>query len=122
MHKIEVRTGNLFDSIKNNEQFDLILFNPPYLPITDKDKKSRWLEKAWDGGKNGRKIIDQFLVKFNEHLKENGRVQMIQTSLSNYEKTFNFLKKQGFIVNIEAKKKFPFEIITLIIIQKSPLS
>ncbi|NVM00865.1 MAG: tRNA (adenine(22)-N(1))-methyltransferase TrmK [Candidatus Helarchaeota archaeon] len=116
--KIEIRTGNLFDPIKNDEKFDLILFNPPYLPISEKEKQKEWLERAWDGGKNGREIIDKFLQQFEYYLKKNGRVQMIQTSLSNYEKTIDYLKKRDFATKIEAEKKFFFEKLVLLTIQK----
>lgn len=116
--KIEIRQGDLFGPIKDNERFDLIIFNPPYLPIPKEEKKEDWLEKAWNGGESGRDIIDRFLVQFENFLKKEGRVQMIQTSLSNYEKTYDFLIKRGFIAKIEAEKKFPFEKIVLFLIER----
>ena len=117
-HKIEVRQGNLFHPIKVSEKFDLILFNPPYLPISDEEKKHDWLEKAWDGGKNGRDIIDNFLEKFENFLKKDGRVQMVQTTLSNVQKTLDFLKKRNFFVEIQAEKKFLFEKILVLQVKK----
>lgn len=116
--KIEIRQGDLFDPIKIDEKFDIIIFNPPYLPIPKEEKKGDWLEKAWNGGENGRDIIDRFLSQFENFLKEDGRVQMIETSLSNYKKTYDCLIKYGFITEIEAEKKFAFEKIVLFLIKK----
>ncbi|MDO8538767.1 MAG: methyltransferase, partial [archaeon] len=48
-----IRKSNLFESIP--EKFDLILFNPPYVPTNE----IKFAET--DGGKLGRKIIDEFL-------------------------------------------------------------
>ncbi len=115
---IEIRTGNLFDPIRNDEKYDLILFNPPYLPISGNNKQNEWLERAWDGGETGREIIDKFLIQFNNYLKRKGRVQMIQTSLSDYEKTIDFLKARDFSVKIKARKKFFFEELVLLTVQK----
>jgi len=116
--KVEARLGNLFEPINNNEQFDLILFNPPYIPIDDSERKLDWIEKAWDGGKNGREIIDKFLNDFENYLKDNGRVLMIQTSLSNYENTVENLKNRGLFVEILEEIKFPFERIAILLIKK----
>ena len=114
-NKIEVRKGFLFEPILPGETFDLILFNPPYLP-EDKvtEKKDDWLEKAWDGGKLGRKLIDPFIKQCKIFLRPAGRVQLIQSSLSNISKSCVLLGEQGFHVEISASKSFFFETIVVI--------
>ena len=107
--KVEVREGDLFKPIKKNEKFDLIIFNPPYLPTTKKDRVKGWIEKAWDGGPTGRKIIDRFLIEVEKFLKEKGRILMVQSTLSNVEKTIQKLSKKGFSVKVLEKKAFDFE-------------
>ncbi len=111
--KVTVVRGDLFGPFSMKAKFDLILFNPPYLPVNNSEG-DEWIEKAWSGGINGREIIDKFLEKFSDHLKEKGRLLMIQSSLSNYEKTIEILKQKKFKVEIMAKKKFMFEEIVLI--------
>ena len=59
--KIEFRQGDLFQPVKLNENFSLILFNAPYLPSEPHEERS-WIGKAWAGGPNGRKIIDRFVM------------------------------------------------------------
>ncbi|MHC1591983.1 MAG: HemK2/MTQ2 family protein methyltransferase, partial [Candidatus Helarchaeales archaeon] len=46
---------DLFENIEG--RFDLILFNPPYLPIPEKERREDELERAWNGGPNGRVVI-----------------------------------------------------------------
>ena len=44
--KIEFRQGNLFQPVKANEVFSLILFNAPYLP-SEPNEENSWIEKSW---------------------------------------------------------------------------
>jgi len=111
--KIEVRQGDLFKSINANELFDLIIFNPPNLPVKEEDGKV-WLEKAWSGGVNGREIIDRFLKEFQCFLNKNGSVLMIQSSLSNKNETNKKIQKQGFHIEFLEEKKLNFEILTVL--------
>jgi len=89
--KIEVRQGDLFKSINANELFDLIIFNPPYLPVKEGEGKE-WLEKAWSGEVKGREIINQFLEEFRYFLNKKGRVLMLQSSLSDMNETNKMLQ------------------------------
>ena len=81
---IEILFGNLFEPV-GNRKFDVILFNTPYLPTEDGDVIDDTLNYAFDGGLNGRKVIDMFLDEVGNHLNDGGIVQMIQSSLSGNE-------------------------------------
>ena len=110
---VEILFGNLFEVVKNRK-FDIILFNTPYLPTENDDVIEDNLNYAFDGGLNGRKVIDLFLNEVKNHLNDGGIVQMIQSSLSDIEKTLNILDEQGFIAEIAASEHFFFEDIVLI--------
>ena len=81
---IEVRKGNLYEPVKNNERFDIIIFNPPYLPTTKEQLigGDGWYDKALDGGKTGLKITKPFLRELRFHLTNNGVAYFIYSSLS----------------------------------------
>ena len=121
--KIKLEFGDLFEPVKD-KKFDVILFNTPYLPTEEEDIIDSDLNYAFDGGSDGRKIIDRFLneVKnhlndLNEvknHLNEGGCVQIIQSSLSNTEQTLVKLDQLGFIAEVAKSEKFFFEEIVLI--------
>ena len=110
---IEILFGNLFEPVKNRK-FDVILFNTPYLPTEEDEVLDNTINYAFDGGLNGRKVIDLFLNEVGNHLNDGGIVQLIQSSLSGNEETLEKLDSLGFIAEIAASEHFFFEDITLI--------
>ena len=113
IENIEVLFGNLFEPVKDRK-FDVILFNTPYLPTDDSDVIEDTINYAFDGGLNGRKVIDLFLDEVGNHLNDGGIVQMIQSSLSGNEETLQKFDEMGFISEIAESEHFFFEDITLI--------
>jgi len=114
--KIDILVGDLFSPIKENCTFNTILFNAPYLPD---EKKGEWKSKslidyAWSGGKDGRKIIDRFLREASKHLKPGGNILLIQSTLSDTEKTMRELRRLGLQAEVIDELKTFFETITLI--------
>ena len=113
IENIEILWGNLFEVVEN-KKFDVILFNTPYLPTEDDEVLDNTINYAFDGGLNGRKVIDLFLNEVGNHLNDGGIVQMIQSSLSGNDETLAILDELGFIAEIAASEHFFFEDITLI--------
>ena len=113
IENIEILFGNLFEPVKNRK-FDVILFNTPYLPTEDGEVLDDTLNYAFDGGLNGRKVIDLFLNEVGNHLNDGGIVQLIQSSLSGNDETLEKLDELGFIAEIAESEHFFFEDITLI--------
>jgi release factor glutamine methyltransferase len=62
--------------------FDLVLFNPPYLPTDPSDRIDDWLELALDGGSSGREVIAQFLQEIPDVLAPGGRILLLISSLT----------------------------------------
>jgi release factor glutamine methyltransferase len=110
---IEIRKGNLFEPVKG-EKFDLILFNTPYLPTDDEEKINDELNAAWDGGVDGRMLIDRFIEGLPHYFNQGGIVQMVQSSLSDVNMTLKKLENLGFKVSVTARKKVFFEEIAVI--------
>ncbi len=87
--EIDFRQSDLFKKI--DENFDLIIFNPPYLPGKREFEEDVSLV---DSGE-----IKKFLKEYKNYLKENGRALLITSSLTEE-------KVEGKII---AEKKLPFE-------------
>ena len=104
--------SDLFENV--NGKFDIILFNPPYLPTSEDDKINTYLNYAFDGGKDGREILDRFIDNLPNYLKKGGVAQILQSSLSGEKETINKLKSLGFKVEISARLKVPFEELMVI--------
>lgn len=96
----QVVKGNLFSKM-NKEKFDLIVFNPPYLPEDKNEPKNSKL--ATTGGEKGSEIINEFLKNAKKFLDKNGRIFLLTSSL-----TKNILWK-GWKKKLVAKKKIFFE-------------
>jgi release factor glutamine methyltransferase len=111
--KIEFRCGDLFQPIKPNEKFSLILFNAPYLP-SEPDEERSWIGKAWAGGPDGRAVIDRFVVGVSNFLADRGRIQLVQSSLSNVNRTLDAFSEVGLEARVAAQVKVPYESIVLI--------
>lgn len=113
INNIKLEFGDLFEPIKN-EKFDVILFNTPYLPTDSNDIINDDLNYAFDGGLDGRNVIERFLNEAPNHLNDNGIIQMIQSSLSDTEKTLDTLDQLSFIAEVAKSERFFFEEIVLI--------
>jgi len=111
--RIHIITGDLFNPFREDEYFDAIIFNPPYLPIENHDS-GEWLEKAWNGGPTGREVIKRFVDEACNYLKHDGEVYIVQSSLSNIEETLNQFRKRGFTPKILAEIDLEFETLVLI--------
>jgi len=111
--KIEFRHGGLFQPIKQNERFSLILFNSPYLP-SEPDEERSWIGKAWAGGQNGRKIIDRFVMNAPHFLADGGKIQLVQSSLSDVNRTIKMFNDVNLRAMVVAQVKVPFESIVLV--------
>ena len=105
--KMSCIQGDLFAAIRNRAKFDLILFNAPYLPSEDAEDSS-WLECAWSGGPSGRRVIDRFVHDAPKYLKPEGRLLLLQSTLSNVNDTLKKLEGENLKTTIAAEKALPF--------------
>ena len=93
--------SNLFEKVKS--KFDIIVFNPPYLPEDLREPKDSRL--ATTGGKKGSEIINKFLKEAKKFLNENGKIFLLTSSLTKGIKWIGYDKKL-----LEKKKLFMEEL------------
>lgn len=111
-NRVEVIRTDLFKGIKNEKpekRFDLILFNPPYLPTSKEEKVPGWLNYAFDGGISGREILDRFLEEVKDYLKPEGKVLILISSITGLKAVREKIEELGFEVDIVERKKVSFE-------------
>ena len=109
---VEVIRTDLFRGLKPENQkasFDLILFNPPYLPTSEEEKVSGWLNYAFDGGASGRETLDRFLGEVRNYLKPGGKILVLISSITGLEAVKEKMVKMGFEVDVVGRKKISFE-------------
>ena len=106
---IEVIRTNMFDGLKAKSCFDMIIFNPPYLPTSDDEKVPGWLNYAFDGGRDGRMAVEHFLDQVCEYLAPDGVILLLISSLTGIEYVSSRMDALGFDVDIVGREKCSFE-------------
>lgn len=97
--------SNLFSKIKG--RFDIIVFNPPYLPRDKREDKESAL--ATTGGKNGDEIILRFLKQSKKHLNNKGFILLLVSTLTPKKKIERLIKKLSFSYKPIASESLMFE-------------
>jgi release factor glutamine methyltransferase len=77
---VDFFVSDLFSAVPADRRYDLIFFNPPYVP-TDVGKELQLTRRmhadsdcVWDGGPDGTAVLDEFLSQAPSHLSPGGRV------------------------------------------------
>ena len=107
--KLKTLQSNLFEKVKDS--FDLIIFNPPYLPEDEREPEDSKL--ATTGGKKGNEIIIKFLKQVKNHLNEDGKILLLFSSLTpNME-----ILLKDFKIKKLSEEKIPYETIYVYLIE-----
>lgn len=105
---IETVRGNLLDPFAA-DGFDVVLFNPPYLPTPPEMEWDDPLEAALSGGADGRRLIRPFLDDVGRVLREEGRVYLLVSSLTDIDAVCDLAATAGFGSRECTEERFPFE-------------
>lgn len=92
-----------------DDVFDVVCFNPPYLPLEAEAVREDWMEQALTGGETGRAVIEPFLDTVARVLAPGGRVYLLASSLTGLEAVATRATDAGFAVSEVATEKHPFE-------------
>lgn len=115
--RIRFVVSDLFAGL--NETYDVVVFNPPYLPEDEYDFfLDNYHRLALVGGKKGNEVIIRFLRELPQHLRPNGEVYFVLSSLSEPEEVYGLIEDLGFRYIVIASKSFFFEKILVVRIWK----
>ncbi|MDE2071767.1 MAG: methyltransferase, partial [Patescibacteria group bacterium] len=106
---VAVVASDLFSAFSPADQFDWILFNPPYLPTAELDRVKGSLNSALDGGPDGLMMVKKFISRAHAHLSPGGRILMIVSSLQPKERLEETLSKHDLEHEILREESFFFE-------------
>ena len=99
--KINCISSDLFENIK--DKFDIIIFNPPYLPQDKEKQEDKESQLITTGGKKGSEIINKFLKQAQEYLTKQGKIFLLTSNLTEDINWLNYKKR------LLEKKKIFFE-------------
>lgn len=107
-HGVETVLGDLTTAFAP-AAFDLVTFNPPYLPTTPDEEADDWMGIALSGGETGRSVIEPFLAGVGRVLAPDGRVLLLASTLSDLDAVRDRAADAGFTAETVAEDSFPFE-------------
>jgi release factor glutamine methyltransferase len=105
--KIDFLQGDLLTPLNDAEYFDLILFNAPYVP-SEENERDFWLGMSWSGGLTGRIVIDRFISQAPKHLCPQGKILLLQSTLTSTSETITNFSAHGLKTEIIASRALPF--------------
>lgn len=106
---IEAVQSDLFSGIRGT--FDLVIFNPPYLPTQPEERTDDWLEYALDGGKTGREVIERFAKDVGRVLAPDGRILLLVSSLTGLGEVKDLFAAAGFSVEVIRQETVEDEVL-----------
>lgn len=101
----EAVKSNLFSRVRG--KFDLIVFNPPYLPADAREDAES--ARITSGGKRGDEVILRFLKKAPEHLLPGGIILLLVSSLTPLGRIEKSLEEERLVKKVVAAEKFFME-------------
>ncbi len=102
---IKAKVSDLFSEIPKSDKFDLIIFNPPYLPKDELEDDESALITS--GGEKGNEILGRFIIDSDNFLNKGGKLLFLSSSLT--PDVENILTNNGFSFKIVDKKDLFFE-------------
>jgi release factor glutamine methyltransferase len=102
--QVDARRGDLLDAIQRDERFDLILANPPYLPVADGTPRR---DDRWDAGPDGRDVLDRIIRDAGRYLTPGGRLSIVQSDLADIDRTMTMLADHGLSVTRRVDHRGP---------------
>lgn len=107
--KFDAHVSNMFENVDG--KFDIIVFNPPYLPVGEDDDE----DITYSGGSTGREYIEIFISFVKNHLNEKGKILMVISSLTGEKEVIELFGQIRMSAKIIARQKIPWEQLIVIL-------
>ncbi|WP_433336540.1 HemK2/MTQ2 family protein methyltransferase [Spirillospora sp. CA-294931] len=109
LHGLPVRVlrGDLLAPVAG-EVFDVIVANPPYVLGEGAAPGRHASARAWNGGTDGRAVLDRLCALAPRHLAPGGIMLMVHSALCGAGKTVRTLRDQGLNATVVARAREPF--------------
>jgi len=114
----QVFLSDLFENVRG--AFDLIVFNPPYLPENEEDEIAG-SDERYSGGKSGREVIEKFIAQSKKHLKSDGKILLLISSATCEQEVISEFIRNGFVAHPIARKKIDWEELVVLSCTQSKL-
>lgn len=109
LHRVActVRWGDLCTPVAD-QQFDLILANPPYVPAASEVLSRHRISRCWDGGLDGRIILDRVCAEGPDLLAPEGMMLVVHSAVCDEDITLKRFADTGLQAEVVARCWVPF--------------
>jgi release factor glutamine methyltransferase len=109
IHRVRctVHRGDLFVPVAG-QHFDLILANPPYVPATSNVVNRHRISRCWDGGLDGRGVLDRLCAGAPGILAPDGMMLVVHSAVCGEDVTRRRLTDAGLRAEVLARSTIPF--------------
>jgi release factor glutamine methyltransferase len=105
--RVRTRRGDLTAPVAG-ERFDVVVSNPPYVPAATDDLPEHGLARAFDGGRDGRLVLDRVCAEAPRVLEPGGRLLVVHSAFNDPAVTIARLREQGMAAEVVARHEHPF--------------
>ncbi|WP_267162479.1 HemK2/MTQ2 family protein methyltransferase [Halovenus salina] len=105
---VSVLRGDLVSPFRG-DAFDVVCFNPPYLPEAPEGVWDDWMEQAVTGGEDGRAVIAAFLEDVERVLRPEGRIYLLISTVTGVDAVRSLAESHGFKSTVLAEESHSFE-------------
>jgi release factor glutamine methyltransferase len=102
--RVRALRGDLLAPVRG-ERFDAIVSNPPYLPGDDDALPARGQARAWEGGRDGRALLDELCAQAPAHLAPGGVLLVVHSELSGIDRTLSALRARGLRADVAVRHR-----------------
>ncbi len=102
--RIQVYEGDLFAPLVG-QQFEVILFNPPYY----RGQPKNMLDRAF----RGEDVVERFAAALPQYLVPTGHLLLLLSTSADEERFLRLFRQQGYSIGLAAQRRLPGERLTL---------
>jgi release factor glutamine methyltransferase len=99
--------------------FDVVAFNPPYLPTDPDVAGDDWMEVALSGGEDGRAVVEPFVDAIGRVLAPGGVALLLVSTLTGLEAVESLAADAGLATSSVAEESFPYETLHVLALART---
>jgi release factor glutamine methyltransferase len=109
LHRVActVHWGDLCGPVAG-QSFDLIMANPPYVPTPTDALPRHRISRCWDGGLNGRVLLDRLCAEGPDLLAPEGMMLVVHSAVCDEDITLKRFAEAGLQAEVLARCRVPF--------------